>query len=138
MEDLRYRYSSTKRVGLQSFSAIGYHDQYRRSDALGHLETAIQRFQEALDATPDNHPDRARRLHNVGIGHYDRYLKARAIEDLEISIQRFQEAVNATPKNDPNWARRVQSLGAGYGEKMHQNRGHGGSGHGYPAIPGGS
>ena len=37
------------------------------------LEAAIQRYQEALDATPADHPDRASRLFNLGIEYCKRY-----------------------------------------------------------------
>jgi len=37
------------------------------------LETAIQRSHEAVDTTPAHHPDRARRLDNLGIGYLYRY-----------------------------------------------------------------
>ncbi|KAK3644383.1 hypothetical protein LTR56_009635 [Elasticomyces elasticus] len=37
---------------------IAYGDRYRRTGAKPDLETAIQHAQEAVDATPDNHPPR--------------------------------------------------------------------------------
>ena len=58
------------------------------------LETAIQRFQEALDATPVDHPDRADRLGSLGAGYGDRYQRTGTMADLETAIQRFQEALN--------------------------------------------
>jgi len=57
------------------------------------LEAAIQRFQEALDATPTNHPDRAVRLHSLGLGYRDRYQRTGTMADLETAIQRSQEAL---------------------------------------------
>lgn len=39
------------------------------------LEIAIQRWQEALDTTPADHPDRARRLQNLGIGYGEQPLR---------------------------------------------------------------
>ena len=42
------------------------------------LETAIQQYQEAVDATPADHPDRARRLQSLGIGYRDRYQRTGA------------------------------------------------------------
>ena len=62
------------------------------------IDTAIQRFQEALDKTPIDHPNRASRLENLGIGYRDRYRATGAIADLDTAIQRFQEALDhATP-----------------------------------------
>jgi hypothetical protein len=37
------------------------------------LEIAIQRLQEALDATPADHPDWARQLYSLGARYRDRY-----------------------------------------------------------------
>ncbi|KAH6865356.1 hypothetical protein B0T10DRAFT_569795 [Thelonectria olida] len=39
----------------------------------GDLQVAIQRFQDVVDLTPDDDPDRAGRLQDLGIGHHDRY-----------------------------------------------------------------
>jgi hypothetical protein len=61
---------------------------------MGNLETSIQQFQEALNRTPTDHPDRARRLQDLGIGYHDRYRATGAMADLDTAIQRFQEALN--------------------------------------------
>jgi tetratricopeptide (TPR) repeat protein len=58
------------------------------------LKMAIQRYQEALDTTPADHPDRASRLESLGIGYRDRYQRTGAMTDLEIAIQRYQEALD--------------------------------------------
>ncbi|RYP55468.1 hypothetical protein DL770_010906 [Monosporascus sp. CRB-9-2] len=58
------------------------------------LETAIQRFQDAVEATPKDHPDRARRLESLGTGYRSRYGKTGAIANLETAIQLFQDALN--------------------------------------------
>jgi tetratricopeptide (TPR) repeat protein len=81
------------------------------------LEIAIQRYEEALDTTPADHPDRARRLKSLGIGYHDRYQRTGAITDLEIAIQRFQEALDATPADHPDRANRLQDLGIGYRDR---------------------
>lgn len=63
---------------------------------MANLETDIQRFQEALDNTPDDHPDRARRLDSLGFGYHDRYHRTGAMADLETAIQRFQEVLDSS------------------------------------------
>ncbi|KAK3995912.1 CHAT domain-containing protein [Cladorrhinum sp. PSN332] len=81
------------------------------------LELAIQQFQEALEATPKDHPERAYRLRSLGIGYRDRYRRTGAETDLELAIQQFQEALKATPKDHPERARWLRSLGAGYHDR---------------------
>lgn len=54
------------------------------------LDTAIQRFQDALDKTPADHPNRASRLQDLGAGYGNRYLATGAMGDLDIAIQWFQ------------------------------------------------
>ncbi len=83
------------------------------------LETAIQQYQEALDNTPNDHPDRAGRLHSLGKGYHGRYQRTEAIADLETAIQRYQEALDNTPDNHPDRAGRLQSLGIGYRNRYH-------------------
>ena len=78
------------------------------------LEIAIQRSQEALDATPADHPDRASRLHNLGIGYRSRYRRTGAMADLEKAIQRSQEGLDTTPVDHPDRASRLHNLGIGY------------------------
>ncbi len=73
------------------------------------LETAIQRLQEALDATLADHPDRAGRLGSLGVGYYERYQRTGTMADLETAIQRFQEALHhsSAPVTDRLKAGRV-------------------------------
>jgi len=86
------------------------------------LETAIQRFQKALDATPADHPDRAGRLQSLGAGYGARYQRTGAMADLETAIQRHQEALDATPADHPDRAGRLHSLGIGYGARYERTR----------------
>jgi len=75
------------------------------------LEESIQVAREAVNATPEDHPDRPGWLNNLGVELGERYSKTGAIADLKESIQVAQEAVNATPENHPNQARWLNSLG---------------------------
>ena len=86
------------------------------------LETAIQQYQEAIDATPADHPDRARRLQSLGIGYHDRYQRTGATANLETAIERFREAVDATSADHPDRADRLQSLGIGYGIRYRRTK----------------
>jgi hypothetical protein len=86
------------------------------------LETAIQRYQDALNTTPEDHPDRAHRLQNFGAGYHDRYKKTGAMADLETAVQRCQDALEATPEDHLDRGRRLQNL-AYEGQKAKSSRG---------------
>jgi hypothetical protein len=60
-------------------------------------DSAIQRYQEALNRTPTDQPDQALRLQNLGAGYGDRYRATGAMADLDTAIQLFQEALDRTP-----------------------------------------
>lgn len=70
------------------------------------LHTAIQRSQEALDATPADHPDLVGRLHSLGIKYNERYRRTETIADLDTAIQRYNGALDTTPADHPDRARR--------------------------------
>jgi tetratricopeptide (TPR) repeat protein len=81
------------------------------------LKTAIQRYQEALDTTPADHPDRAGQLYSLGNEYQDRYRRTGVMADLETAIQRFQEALDATPSHHPERAARLYGLGTEYSDR---------------------
>lgn len=58
------------------------------------LDTAFQHYQEALDRTPADHPERAGRLQYLGAGHHDRYQATGAMAEFDTAIQQFQEALD--------------------------------------------
>ncbi|KAK6423460.1 hypothetical protein LTR81_003817 [Elasticomyces elasticus] len=73
-------------------------------DDARHLETTIQRLQEALDATTDGHPDRAGLLRSLSVAYGDKYRRTKAMADLETAIQLSKEAFDATPDSHPHRA----------------------------------
>ena len=81
------------------------------------LDTALQRFQEAVDTTPADHPARARRLDSLGIGYHDRYRRTGTMADLDTATQRYHEALHTTPADHPARAGRLDNLGIGYGDR---------------------
>ena len=103
----RYRASRIQSLG------IGLRDQYQRTGQLVHLDQSIQYSQQAIDATADDHPDRARQLQSLGAGLHDRYQRTGQADDLDQAIQYYQQAIDATPDDHPDRAKRSQSLGAG-------------------------
>ncbi|KAL8909892.1 MAG: hypothetical protein Q9171_004805 [Xanthocarpia ochracea] len=89
-------------------------DHPDRARTIADLETAIQRSQEALDAILADHLDRADRLYSLGVEYRNRYQRIGTIADLETAIQRIQEALDTTPADHPDRAGRLHSLGVGY------------------------
>jgi hypothetical protein len=75
------------------------------------LEEAIQISRQAVDVTPEDHPNRARRLNSLGVSLRKRYSRTGAMADLEEAIQIGRQAVNVTPEDHPDYARRLNSLG---------------------------
>ncbi|KDN63222.1 hypothetical protein CSUB01_12134 [Colletotrichum sublineola] len=80
-------------------------------------EEAITVTREAVKATPEDHPDRAGGLDNLGSLLCNRYLRTGAMTDLEESIAVAQKAVEATPDNHPDRARWLSNLGLRLGDR---------------------
>lgn len=59
--------------------------------------TAISKAELALSATPEDHPDRARRLDNLVITLSDRYKRAGNIDDLRAAHLNAELALYTTP-----------------------------------------
>jgi tetratricopeptide (TPR) repeat protein len=81
------------------------------------LEDAIRIAKEAVNATPEGHPDRAGHLSNLGILLGDRYSRTGAMADLEDAIRISKEAVNATPEDHPDRAGFLINLGNRLGDR---------------------
>ncbi|KAL4937664.1 CHAT domain-containing protein [Aspergillus oleicola] len=70
----------------------------------------IQATREAVQATPEGHPDRALYSNELSIQLGNRYSRTGAIIDLREAIQIGQEAVKATPEDHPDRVWRLSSL----------------------------
>ncbi|KAL4964463.1 CHAT domain-containing protein [Aspergillus stella-maris] len=81
------------------------------------LEVGIQRRREDVRTTPEDHPDNARRLSNLGNQLGKQYSRTGVLADLEEAIQYGREAVHATPEDHPNRARRLSNLGTQLGKR---------------------
>jgi tetratricopeptide (TPR) repeat protein len=74
------------------------------------LDEAIHNARKAVDATPEDHPDRAAMLDNLGSYLSNRYSRIGATGDLEEVIQIARQAVDITPKDHPDRAARLDNL----------------------------
>ncbi|CAN9280672.1 unnamed protein product [Alternaria alternata] len=75
------------------------------------LDEAIQNARRAVNATPEDHPDRAEMLDNLGSYLSNRYSRIGATSDLEEVIQLARQAVDITPEDHPDRAARLDNLG---------------------------
>ncbi|KAI9782887.1 MAG: hypothetical protein M1816_001668 [Peltula sp. TS41687] len=82
------------------------------------LEQAIRYLQQAVGATPADHPERAKRLNSLGAGYGNRFQRTGQMTDLEQAIRYVQQAVGATPADHPYRASYLNNLGGGYRERF--------------------
>jgi tetratricopeptide (TPR) repeat protein len=94
-------------VASASYGSTVEHNWTRNMDD---LERAITYAQEALAATPLDHPDRAGRLSELYASLVDRYNQAGSMSDLEQALTHAQDALAATPDDYPNRASRLNNL----------------------------
>ena len=55
-----------------------------------------------MEASPNDHPNRAFILGNLGVGLYIRYQQTGNLRDLEAAIAGSKATVEATPENHPD------------------------------------
>ena len=85
-------------------------DILSRNAAIAGLEEAIRLGQEAVDATPLDHPDRGRRVDNLALRLRDRYWLTGEMVYLERAIHLAWDAINITPSNHPDLAGLLNDL----------------------------
>ncbi|PMD63284.1 uncharacterized protein K444DRAFT_661309 [Hyaloscypha bicolor E] len=90
---------------------------YSRVGDMGDLDEAIRFAWQAVDLTPNNHPDRVKYLDNLGSRLGDRYIRTEAISELEESIQIARRVVKSTPKDHPDLPRYLGTLSARLDDK---------------------
>jgi hypothetical protein len=71
----------------------------------------IQVSRRAVEVTPDNHPDLAAWLNNVGVKLESQFERPGRIEDLGEAIQVLGRAVEVTPVDHPDLVGRLNNLG---------------------------
>lgn len=96
-------------------------DRYNQTVNVHDLETAISRAELALSLTPEDHPDRAKGLGNLGIMLSYRYNQTGNMHDLEIAISRAELAVLIAPEDHPERARWLNNLGADLSHRYNDN-----------------
>ncbi|KAK6356066.1 hypothetical protein TWF718_000440 [Orbilia javanica] len=71
-----------------------------------------------VNATPQNHPNRAGRLNNLGSRLGTRFDRTGSINDLNRAVEAADMAINATPQDHPNRAACLNNLGNGLGTRF--------------------
>ena len=75
------------------------------------LDRAIVTNEQAVESTPDDHPDRAMYLNNLGIALQSRFERTGSMEDLDRAIVTNEQAVESTPDGHPDRAMYLNNLG---------------------------
>lgn len=81
------------------------------------LESAISQLKLAVFITPQDHPDRAIWLSNLGIRLSSRYYRTDNMTDLNEAISKLELAVSITAEDHPDRAGRLYNLGARLSDK---------------------
>ncbi|KAL6798176.1 CHAT domain-containing protein [Trichoderma sp. SZMC 28012] len=82
-----------------------------KTGSMDDLDQAITVLSDAVDATPQNHPDRSTCLSNLGNQMLQRFERKGSIEDLNRAISLHSEAVDATPRDHPDRAYKLNNFG---------------------------
>ncbi|KAH6884478.1 CHAT domain-containing protein [Thelonectria olida] len=106
------------RVYRLQVDAVDSCTKYLRSGASLDLEAAFQRVQQAVDATPEDHPGRATIYQNLAFVCVFKYKRSEELSDLDIMIDKSQEALNLMSDHDTRRARLIQVLAFGYYKKQ--------------------
>ncbi|MGW3692303.1 tetratricopeptide repeat protein, partial [Streptomyces sp. NPDC005149] len=77
--------------------------RFERTGALADLDRAIGLAQQAVEAAPSNHPDRAVLLNNLGSALRSRFERTGALADLDRAIDLAQQALAASPADTPRY-----------------------------------
>jgi tetratricopeptide (TPR) repeat protein len=85
--------------------------RFERTGRLADLDQAIQAAQNAIAATPTDHPYRAGYLSNLGSALQARFERTGRLADLDQAIQAAQDAIAATPTDHPDRAAMLSNLG---------------------------
>ena len=86
--------------------------RFERTGALDDLERVVLLFDQAVAATPSDHPDRAPNLANLGHALGTRFHLTGVMDDLDRAALLFDQAVAASPANHPDRVTYLSNLGS--------------------------
>ena len=111
--------------------------RFGRTGQQADLDRAITTGQEAVDATPADHPGRPSRLSNLGAALRSRFERTGQQADVDQAITVLREAVDATPAGHPDRPWHLSNLGRRAADAVRAHRAAGGPGPGHHRRPGG-
>ncbi|RYP43130.1 hypothetical protein DL770_011836 [Monosporascus sp. CRB-9-2] len=85
--------------------------RFERTGSMDDLNRAVDVADMAVDATPQDHPDRASMFNNLGNLLGRRFERTGSIDDLNRAVDVADMAVNATPQDHPDRAAIFNNLG---------------------------
>ncbi|KAJ7154862.1 CHAT domain-containing protein, partial [Mycena crocata] len=94
--------------------------KYRQDNKTEDICTAIQKFQESLDLTPEDHPDKAKRLHDLASCFATRYRHCGDQADLDHALNKLQQALDLTPEGHPDHPFRLNNLAFTFADRYLQ------------------
>ncbi len=108
------------RLAAWNDAAGAYLRRYWARGQLPDLNQALELWQQAVDLTPEGHPDRPTMLNNLANGLRDRYARTGTLQDLEDAISHWQQAIQRGLEVAPevalgsarNWGRSAFERGA--------------------------
>ena len=86
------------------------------------LDRAIMTNEQAVESTPDDHPNRAGCLNNLGIALQSRFERTGSMDDLDRAIVTNEQAVESTPDDHPDRAGMLNNLGNRTAESIREDR----------------
>jgi hypothetical protein len=97
--------------GQLSNLGVALWSRFERTGQQGDLDEAVVVGRQAVQATPDDHPDRAAMLSNLGLALQTRFGRTGQQGDLDEAVAVGRQAVQATPVDHPDRAGRLSNLG---------------------------
>jgi len=92
--------------------------RFERTGSMDDLNRAVDAATMAVDATPQDHPDRAGRLNNLGNLLGTRFERTGSMDDLNRAVDAATMAVDATPQDHPDRAVCLNNLGTWLGRRF--------------------
>ena len=102
---------------ILSAAMVEAYQKHQNTGDKASIDVAVQCAQLVTNVTPEDHPDRAGRLNNLGVMLQCRYERTGQMEDLEEAITAARQAVESTPEDDPNRAAWLNNLGNKLGRR---------------------
>ncbi|KAJ7074705.1 CHAT domain-containing protein [Mycena amicta] len=92
-----------------------FHEKYKVSGNIKHLDWALEHKRKAADATPVDNPAWPRYLRHLEAAYSDRYDAGGNVEDFNSALHLSHMTLDLTPEDDHEWrAEHLQNLGVYY------------------------